>query len=468
MSRIDRLIRAAIERAYATAKTGDSALELAKREVALALQRSPFDLTADLTSSINSMIHNALRARDKAAGEEFGRQAGATSPEIRQLAQAARKVASERMATVKLKTSEDAMRIVTDVLDRAPRGMNARRVAALALKKLGIARHHAKAEADAARSAIDNIGRHDAARVAGITTFRYSGPTVNVRTFCGERVGLVFHADEIAKMDNGQGLPVVHYCGGYNCRHRWTPFRYDPEPHRAKIAAVLDAKMEETPPKGMPSGITGRDIVDSFDPRLPGVTMVHPKVQVGGNSTSFSFLLTNDDELVGFVDRVFSKGERGYEVEHKFLKFNNPVNWGRGSATRIMENSIALYDRVGVKTIRVEAALSGGHASWAKMGFEFDEETAPDERDVWKEHLAEELLSRGLSIRETFDRLSPLQQPHEFMNLKFSLPNGRTFSGSEWKETQYPDGWHGKVDLDNPDSRRYIDDYIRRKVRRQP
>lgn len=470
MPSLDRLIRAAIERAYSKATTGSSARELAKAEVAAVLARHKFDFAGDVKRDIDSMVRNALRERDKAAGEVFHSRAGATSSEVKQLAQQARTVADQRLAKVRLKTSDDALRIINTVLERAPQNMDARRITRQALQRLGIARHHARTEVDAARAAIDNIGRLDSARVAGITTFRYNGPTANVRSFCAQHVGLVFHLDEIRRMDNGQGLPVEHYCGGYNCRHRWTPFRNDPEPHRAKIAAELDEMMDQTQPRGLPGAITGREIVDAFDPRLPGIRLEAPQMDVTPTSTTFRFRLVNDrHNLVGQMQRKFYEGDESYEVEHSLLRFFDRIHFGRGSATRVMENSIALYDRIGVTTIRVNAGLEGGHVSWAKMGFKFDDENHPGQAAEWREHLAEHLVvQQKMKPAETRPILQTLYQPHDFMNLKFKLPSGKTFSGTEWKESVYQGDWYGVIYLDSPPHREYIDTYVRTKVRRQP
>lgn len=54
------------------------------------------------------------------------------------------------------------------------------------------------------------------------THLRYVGPPAQ-RDFCRDRVGRVFSLEEISSMDNGQGLTVLTYCGGYNCRHTWEP-----------------------------------------------------------------------------------------------------------------------------------------------------------------------------------------------------------------------------------------------------
>lgn len=52
--------------------------------------------------------------------------------------------------------------------------------------------------------------------------FVYVGPKDQKnRPFCAKWVGKA--ALDPRKLDNGQGLPVEDYCGGYNCRHSWAP-----------------------------------------------------------------------------------------------------------------------------------------------------------------------------------------------------------------------------------------------------
>ena len=50
----------------------------------------------------------------------------------------------------------------------------------------------------------------------------YVGPRdAKNRPFCRQWVGKA--VTEPSRLDNGQGLPVDDYCGGYNCRHSWAP-----------------------------------------------------------------------------------------------------------------------------------------------------------------------------------------------------------------------------------------------------
>lgn len=58
----------------------------------------------------------------------------------------------------------------------------------------------------------------------GIEKYLYfGGLQENSRKFCVERAGKEYTLDELKKMDNGQGLPVLPYLGGYNCQHSLLP-----------------------------------------------------------------------------------------------------------------------------------------------------------------------------------------------------------------------------------------------------
>lgn len=64
------------------------------------------------------------------------------------------------------------------------------------------------------------------AEQAGLDLFLYIGPNDKItRPFCRRTLNKknipIFTKKEIEAMDNGQGLPVITYGGGYNCRHSW-------------------------------------------------------------------------------------------------------------------------------------------------------------------------------------------------------------------------------------------------------
>jgi len=61
----------------------------------------------------------------------------------------------------------------------------------------------------------------------GFDLMIYLGPTDKItRPFCRKllnRDPAIYTIAEIKAMSNGQGLPVLEYAGGYNCRHQWRP-----------------------------------------------------------------------------------------------------------------------------------------------------------------------------------------------------------------------------------------------------
>lgn len=62
------------------------------------------------------------------------------------------------------------------------------------------------------------------AEEAGLTHYLYTGPKDGItRPFCRQLIDLVVTKDQIRKLNNGQGLGVLVYGGGYNCRHSWSP-----------------------------------------------------------------------------------------------------------------------------------------------------------------------------------------------------------------------------------------------------
>ncbi|MEW6653304.1 MAG: hypothetical protein AB1394_07520 [Bacteroidota bacterium] len=73
-------------------------------------------------------------------------------------------------------------------------------------------------------SMFDNAVMFEKALQAGINKFKYDGPGLVERShdLCIKSYGKIFTYEEILQLDNGQGIPVLTSCGGYNCRHYWT------------------------------------------------------------------------------------------------------------------------------------------------------------------------------------------------------------------------------------------------------
>lgn len=100
-------------------------------------------------------------------------------------------------------------------------------------------------EVDTALKAFSRSIVTSKAKESGFDYFEYLGPDDSVtREFCqdvleGNYPGLersepIYTVDEIESMDNGQDLPVMEYCGGYNCRHQWRPISNEEANSRLK------------------------------------------------------------------------------------------------------------------------------------------------------------------------------------------------------------------------------------------
>lgn len=78
-----------------------------------------------------------------------------------------------------------------------------------------------------ARTQMSSFSRSVTASLAAAIdadTFYYAGPQDGLtRDFCAHLAGYTITADQLRRLDNGQGLPVATSCGGYGCRHALTP-----------------------------------------------------------------------------------------------------------------------------------------------------------------------------------------------------------------------------------------------------
>ena len=77
------------------------------------------------------------------------------------------------------------------------------------------------------KTRISQYGRTVTARIAdevGLTNYLYTGPRDGLtRPFCKALINKVVDDKQMSKLRNGQGLAVKTSCGGYNCRHSWSP-----------------------------------------------------------------------------------------------------------------------------------------------------------------------------------------------------------------------------------------------------
>jgi len=90
---------------------------------------------------------------------------------------------------------------------------------------IGKHRNYAETIARTAIAGFDGADTVVKAKQAGLSRFTYKGPPAE-RGFCravmkAAAEGKTWTEEEIKGMSNGQGLDVLLYCGGFNCRHYW-------------------------------------------------------------------------------------------------------------------------------------------------------------------------------------------------------------------------------------------------------
>jgi len=82
---------------------------------------------------------------------------------------------------------------------------------------------YAQTIADTALRGWDRTVTAMKAEQAGIKKAKYAGPPIipTSHKFCKDHINQVYTYDQIMQMNNRQLNPVITYCGGYRCRHRW-------------------------------------------------------------------------------------------------------------------------------------------------------------------------------------------------------------------------------------------------------
>ena len=112
---------------------------------------------------------------------------------------------------------------------------------------------HARTIANTTTQGFDRTITHRKAATAKIDTFVYLGPDDGVtRPFCAAVLSgqeskefripsvdgdpPIYTDEQISRMDNGQGLDVATYCGGYNCRHSFNPISVEKDEPEEQVA----------------------------------------------------------------------------------------------------------------------------------------------------------------------------------------------------------------------------------------
>jgi len=166
-----------------------------------------------IDEALQREVEQVVRAEVKAEMERFVEERFVPASAIRELAS----------DVVRLREGFD--REVFEVVRRAIARDESEEEVVRRLERLGRAKQqHYYTLQNTIRIGVGRQGMIERATRSGARYFRYMGAVAGARPFCQERVGKVYSTEEIRAMDNGQGLAVEYFCGGWNCRHRWVAF----------------------------------------------------------------------------------------------------------------------------------------------------------------------------------------------------------------------------------------------------
>lgn len=121
-------------------------------------------------------------------------------------------------------TSKLADEITAGIVRYQYGALNREGVLAVIEEQTGKTGHQLATQFNTALFGFYQAANNELAEELGIEEFAYIGPDDDLtRDFCWAILvqDRNWTKDEILALDNGQGLPVFEYGGGYNCRHVW-------------------------------------------------------------------------------------------------------------------------------------------------------------------------------------------------------------------------------------------------------
>jgi len=117
-------------------------------------------------------------------------------------------------------------RLNRDLNDIVSKGLNKEQIANLLIQNIDVYKHNIRTLTNTIGKGLSRAINVSKDIASGVKVFEYIGSQYPEREFCKLLLGRKFTIQQIQKINeigNGQGLDVFAYCGGYNCRHQWTP-----------------------------------------------------------------------------------------------------------------------------------------------------------------------------------------------------------------------------------------------------
>ena len=135
-------------------------------------------------------------------------------------------------------------RLNRDLNDIVSKGLNKEQIASLLIQSIDVYKHNIRTLTNTIGKGLSRAINISKDITSGVKVFEYIGSQYPERPFCKLLLGKKFTIQQIQRINeigNGQGLDVFAYCGGYNCRHQWTPINpKSPVPNETAFNEILN------------------------------------------------------------------------------------------------------------------------------------------------------------------------------------------------------------------------------------
>lgn len=217
------------------------------------------------------------------------------------------------------------------------------------------------------------------------THLRYVGPPAQ-RDFCRDRIGRVYSLEEISSMDNGQGLTVLTYCGGYNCRHTWEPARLPnskSEPDRitaqhftgkAEVVLTDPASIDTASKQILGKSLSKAEMIKICG--APDGAIIKPSVlSPSSNRPSGTLRFDITHPLYSDVSTRELYVNRIGDIELNNIRLYVSDSAPDGFGARVFATQVVAARSLGVEYISTIAAGSyygpeNGYYTWARFGYQ--------------------------------------------------------------------------------------------------
>lgn len=186
-----------------------------------ALQTSADFIDVDLMDNINANIEQVVSETT-----DFYQQIGVTLPALEEAisrradAQALREIFLSNMGSMREELLETTLDVATRQIAGGTLNLDVLRES---IKDAAGGRlHWARTNARMVVGGYNRMHRDEVRKNQGYDRgYYYGDERINTRPFCRALIGKMLSLKQIEELNNGQGLDVKIYCGGWNCIHSW-------------------------------------------------------------------------------------------------------------------------------------------------------------------------------------------------------------------------------------------------------